>query len=185
MLSLRKSDDRFKIRFDVVENGSGSFHGILDEIPQNQVPNYVFTLSRRLLRVDPGLPINTSMVIRSQGGTHFLIGDHGSSEAVEGTVFTSYRLFQPSGRYKWERVVRVIEPVTNLTLSEGMQNMNPAYVWGSYEPAQREAFDREYHVSTEQAQFITNQPIKRQDRIDGKDVIRVDYRLGLYIATLS
>lgn len=185
MLSLKKADDRFKIRFDIIENGSGSFHGILDEISQNQVPNYVFTLSRRLLRVDQGLPINTSMVIRSSGGTPFLLGDHGDAEATEGVVFRSYRLFQPSGKYRWERIVRNVDPVTNLLESEGLQPMNPEYIWGSYEPAQREAFDREYRVPTEQAQFITNQPIRRQDRVDNKDVIRVDYRLGVYIATLS
>lgn len=185
MLSLHGADDRFKIRFDVIENGSGSFHGIIDEISQNQVPNYVFTLSRRLLRVDQGLPLNSSMVIRSAGGTPFLLGEHGDAEATEGVIFRSYRLFQPSGRYKWERVVRVTDPVTGLLESEGLQEMVPAYIWGSFEPAQREAFDREYHVSTEQAQFITNQPIRRQDRVEGKDVIRVDFRLGLYIATLS
>jgi len=185
MLSLRSSDDRFKIRFEIIENGSGVFSGVIDEISQTQVPNYVFSLPRRLLRVDKGLPINTSMVVLSQGGTPYMIGEHGDSEAPEGMVFRSYRLFEPSGKYSWRRPTKVVDVVTGLPKSDELQNMTPATIWGLYEPNQREAFDREYYVSTEQASFITNQPIKRQDRIDGKDVIRVDYRLGLYIATLS
>lgn len=185
MLSLRTSDDRFKIKFEIIENGSGIFSGVIDEIAQSQVPNYVFSLPRRLLRVDKGLPINTAMVVRTQGGTPYMIGEHGDSEATEGLVFRSYRLFEPSGKYSWKRTTKVYDQVTNLLKSEDLVDMEPATIWGLYEPTQREAFDREYYVSQEQASFITNQPIKRQDRIDGKDVIRVDYRLGLYIATLS
>lgn len=184
MLSLKGADERFKTAFEVIENGAGVFTGVIDEISQSQVPSYVFSSPRRLLRIERLLPINTSMVIRTAGGTTYLVGQHGDSESTEGVVFRSFRLFEPTGRYKWERPVRALEPVTGLKQSESLQPMVPAMIWGSYEPTQ-EAFDREYHVANETARFITNQPVQRQDRIGGKDVIRVDKQLGLYIATLA
>ena len=184
MLSLDNADERFKTRFEIIENGSGVFSGIIDEISQTQVPSYVFSPPRRLLRVDKLLPINTRMIVRTQGGTVFLIGQHGDSETTQGTVFRSYRMFQATKRYHWQRRVSTVNKLTKLPETDGVQDMTPPYIWGSYEPTP-EQFDRETHVSIETARFITNHPIQRQDRIDGKDVVRVDEQLGLFIATLE
>jgi hypothetical protein len=184
MLSLASTDEKFKTRFEIIENGQGVFAGIIDEISQTQVPSYVFSPPRRLLRVDKLLPLSTKMILRTQGGTIYLIGQHGDSETAQGTVFRSFRLFQSTKRYHWERRVSRTHPVTGLAMTEDVVNMTPPYIYGSYEPTP-EAFDRETHVSIETARFITNQPIQRQDRIDGKDVVRVDEQLGLFIATLE
>lgn len=184
MLSLENADERFKIKFEVIENGLGTFGGVIDEI--NQVPGStaVFSAPRRILRVDKLLPINTRMVVRTQGGTVCLVGLHGDSESFQGTVFRSFRLFQATNKYSWERRVSEIDTVTQLPKTEGMRPMDPPMIWGSYEPTP-ELFDREHRVPIETARFITNHPVQRQDRIDGKDVARVDYQLGLYIATLA
>lgn len=184
MLSLGSVDERFKTRFEIIENGSGIFTGIIDEISQTQVPSYVFSPPRRLLRVEKDLPISTTMILRSEGGTVFLIGMHGDSETSQGTVFRSYRLFQAIDRFHWQRRITDSDAVTGLAKTDGLQDMSPSYIWGSYEPTP-EQFDRETHVSIETARFITNQPLLRQDRVDGKDVVRVDHQLGLYIATLE
>lgn len=184
MLSLANVDERFKTHFEIIENGVGTFTGIIDEISQTQVPSYVFSPPRRLLRVDRLLPITTKLIIRTQGGTIFLIGQHGDSETTQGTVFRSFRLFQASKKFHWQRRLSKVEPITGLAETESMEDMTPSHIWGSYEPTP-EMFDRQTHVSMETARFITNQPIKRQDRIDGKDVVRVDEQLGLFIATLG
>lgn len=184
MLTLDSADEKFKTRFEIIENGTGVFHAIIDEISQNQVPAYVFSLPRRLLRIDKNLPLSTRMILRTQGGTIFLIGRHGDSETFQGTVFRSFRLFEATQKYHWQRRVLKANRLTGLAESESLQDMQPAYIWGSYEPTP-EAFDRETHVANESARFITNHPIQRQDRVDGKDVIRVDEQLGLFIATLS
>jgi hypothetical protein len=184
MLSLASVDEKFKTRFEIIQNGVGVFTGIIDEISQTQVPSYVFSPPRRLLRVDKLLPLSTKMILKTQGGTIYLIGQHGDSETAQGTVFRSFRLFQSTKLFHWQRRQSKLNAVTNLPETEEMIDMTPPYIYGSYEPTP-EAFDRETHVSVETARFITNQPIHRQDRVDGKDVIRVDEQLGLFIATLE
>jgi hypothetical protein len=184
MLNLENVDEKFKTIFEIIENGSGIFKGIIDEISQTQVPAYVFSPPRRLLRVHKNLPISTSMIIKTQGGTIFIVGYNGDSETAQGTVFRSFRLFQSPQKFRWQRIQEYIEPVTGLRGDTALQDMNPAYIYGSYEPTP-EQFDRETHISIETARFITNQPIRRQDQIDGKNVVRVDHQLGLYIATLE
>lgn len=181
MLSLQSADDRFEIEFSVIENGSGTFKGIIDEISQTQAPSYVFSPPRRILRVKPGLVITTSMVIRSAGGTNYLIGAHGDSETAEGTVFRSFRLFETHTLYTIQRRVTETDDITGLEGDSELEEIDT--IWGTYEPLP-EIFDRETRVPTETARFITNYPLQRQDVIDGKSVARIDRQLGLYIATL-
>lgn len=184
MLSLATSDDKFYTKFEIIENGSGVFSGIIDEISQTQVPAYVFSQPRRLLRIEKNLPVKTNMVLRTQGGTVFLIGENGDSETAQGVVFKSFRLFQAIKKYHWQIKKSIVEPVTGLKGDEKLIDAPVPYIWGSYEPTP-ESFDREVKVAVETARFITNHPIQRQDYIEGKNVVRVDYQLGLYIAVLS
>lgn len=183
MLSLASIDDKFNIKFEIIENGSGTFSGIIDEIVQNQAPSFIFIAPRRLLRVPAFLPLTTSMVIKSEAGTNYMLGEHGFSESFEGTVFNSYRLFPTKTKFALKRRMKTVDVVTGLPKDDG-QPIDIANIWGSYEPTQ-EQFDRETRVAAETARFITNYPIKMEDIIDNKRVFRVDYELGLYIATLS
>lgn len=183
MLSLNSIDEKFKIVFEIIENGTGTFHGIIDEIVQNQAPSFVFVPPRRLIRIEAQLPIDTSMVIRSQGGAIYMLAEHGESESFQGTVFKSFRLFPTHEKWKVMRRMPVVELVTGLKSDDG-EPVEVANIWGSYEPLQ-EAFDRETRVAAETARFITNSEIKQGDIIDHKRVFRVDKQLGLYIATLS
>lgn len=182
MLSLASVDDKFHIKFEIVENGQGTFSGIIDEIVQNQAPSFVFIAPRRLLRVPAALPLNTAMVVKSQAGTHYMLGEHGFAESFQGTVFNSFRLFPTSSKFGLQRRVKTVELVTGLDEDEQLVTVDN--IWGSYEPLQ-EQFDRETRVAAETARFISNKELKRGDVIDGKRVFRVDRELGLYIATLS
>lgn len=182
MITLENVDNRFEIEFSVIQNGSGRFKGVIDEISQTQAPSYVFSQPRRILRVKPGLLISSTMVIRSAGGTNYLIGNHGDSENAEGTIFRSFRLFETHTLYSLQRRLKVTEPITGLREDTELDEI--AQIWGTYEPLP-EMFDRETRVAAETARFITNYPIQRQDVIDNKSVFRVDQQLGLYIATLA
>lgn len=181
MLSLASIDDKFNIRFEVIENGSGTFGGIIDEIVQNQAPSFIFVPPRRLLRIPAELPVETGMVIRSEGGAIYFTAEHGESETFQGTVFKSFRLFPTHDKFFLKRRMKTIDVVTNLEVDDEIVDI--ANIWGAYEP-QPEAFDRETRVAAETARFITNYAIKREDIIDDKRVFRVDKQLGLYIATL-
>jgi hypothetical protein len=183
MLSAASIDDKFEIQFEVLENGSGTFSGVIDEIVQNQAPSFVFVPPRRLLRVAAELPVQTAMVIRSEGGAIYMVAEHGESESWQGTVFKSFRLFPTHEKFDVKRRMKTVDLVTNLPKDEG-EPVSIANVWGAYEPLQ-EQFDRETRVAAETARFITNYPIQREDIIDNKRVFRVDKQLGLWIATLS
>lgn len=182
MLSLASIDDKFNIRFEIIENGSGTFGGIIDEIVMNQAPSFVFVTPRRLLRVPADLPVRSAMVIRSEGGAIYMVGEHGESESFQGTVFKAFRLFPTHEKWSLKRRLKTTDLVTGL--EKDSEIVEVALIWGSYEPLQ-EQFDRETRVAAETARFITNHPIENGDIIAGKRVFRVDKELGLYIATLS
>jgi hypothetical protein len=182
MLSLASIDDKFNIRFEILENGSGVFSGIIDEIVQNQAPSFVFVPPRRLLRVEAELPVETGMVIQSEGGAIYMVAEHGESESFQGTVFKSFRLFPTHEKWLLQRRMKTTDVVTDLPMDDEIVEI--ANIWGAYEPLP-EQFDRETRVAAETARFITNYPIQREDILDKKRVFRVDKQLGLYIAVLT
>ena len=183
MLSLATISEKFHIQFEILENGEGTFSGIIDEIVMNQAPSFVFVVPRRLLRVPAELPVRSGMVVRSEGGAIYMVGDHGESESFEGTVFKAFRLFPTHERWIVYRRMKTIDIVTSLPMDEG-EPVEVANIWGSYEPLP-EQFDRETRVAAETARFITNYALEPGDIVAGKRVFRVDKELGLYIATLS
>lgn len=179
MPSLQKVNNRFLDRIEVIEGGSGFFHGIVAEPSQGTIPAYQFTNGRRLLRTNPGVPVKSGMVIRTVGGAIFITGNLGDDD----DVFQSFRLFETTGRYKWEGRTSKIDPVTELPMEDVA--VDKGMIWGVYEPASQEVFDRQLHLNIESGNFITNANIKRDDMIDGKRVVRVDRVLGVKLAVLN
>jgi hypothetical protein len=182
MLSLRNVAERFQTRFEIIENGSGTFSGIINEIVLNNPPAGIFNMPNRIVRVAPNLPLLSGMVIRSEAGTVYLVAEHGYSESWEGPIFRAFRIFPTFEKFAIERQVKQNEVVTGLPKTESLDTV--ATVWGIYQP-QPEIFDRGTRVSDETGRFITNYPLQRGDMVRGKRVFRVDKELGLYIATLS
>jgi len=177
--SLRKADDRFMQRIEIIEGGSGFFKGIIDEPPQGAIPVYQFVNARRVLRVNPGTPVAAKMVIRASGGGVFILADLGDSAGI----FDSYRLVEVTGQYQWQTRGKSIDPVTQLEKDTGLQNQG--LIWGSYEPASTEMFDRQIRVGFETARFVTNRNVSRDDVVDGKRVTRSDSQLGVRVLTLG
>lgn len=179
MPSLRKVNDRFLTRIEIIDKGSGFFHGIIDEPSQGTIPSYQFTNGRRILRMNPGVPVKASMVIKTKNGATFITGNLGDDD----DVFKSFRLFEATGKYHWQTRGKTIDPVTNLPEDTGL--VDKGLIWGVYEPASQEVFDRQLRLDMETGNFITNASIKRDDVIDGKRVTRVDNVLGVKLAVLS
>lgn len=179
MPSLQKSDDRFGARIEILEGGSGFFKGIVDEPGQGTIPAYQFTNPRRLLRVNPDAPVKPSMVIRTLGGSVFIVGELGDAE----NIFKSFRLFETTGQYNWQKRTKTIDPVTQLPMDTGL--LTERMIWGAYEPASQEVFDRQLHVEMENGRFITNAPIKLNDIVAGKRVTRVDAVLGVKLGVIG
>ena len=179
MPSLQKVNNRFTTRIQVIEGGSGFFQGIVDEPSQGSLPSYQFTNGRRILRTNPGVPVKASMVIKTAGGATFITGNLGDDD----TIFQSFRLFETTGRYKWQSRGKTVDPVTLLKQDSGL--VDKGTIWGVYEPGSQEIFDRQLHLDVEGGNFITNAPVQRDDMVEGKRVTRADRVLGVTLAVLN
>lgn len=182
MPSLSAVNSRFTTRFEIVDGGSGFFDAIINEPGQGEMPSYQFNLPRRLLRVEAGVPIDAGIVVRDPEGSTFMLGKHGSSESRGGTLFRSFRMFEATGQFRWEKREKVIDTITMLPKDTGLLPQVP--LWGCYEPSP-EVFDRAVRMNFETGRFITNRKVDRDDMIDGRKVTRIDEQLGLYIVTLG
>lgn len=178
---LDQADEVFMLRMQIIEGGSGFFMGILDEPNQAAPAAYVFNSPRRMLRVDRVSPVRPSMVIKTPDGAVFMVARHGMSE--QGSAFRSFRLFEATEQLLWQRRGSTIDPVTHMPTEAPMVDMGLIYV--SYEPDQREAYDRQLKASIETAKFITAAPVQRDDILGGNKIIRADHLLGLTIGNLN
>ena len=184
MVSLKTVGSRFNTHFVVVQNGSGIVFGELSETEQNSQPSYVFVAPRHVMRTRYPTAVKPGMVLRSPAGEHFIVGDNGPSEQRSGTIWISFRLFEATGKYRWTRRQKIIDPITRQEQDTG-KSVDMGMIWAAIEPMDRLAFDREIHYSFGQARIITGSPIRENDLVDNRAVSKLDKQLGLSIAMLT
>lgn len=183
MVSLSRLGRRYEIPFVIVEGGSGVIRGHIAEADQGQIPSFQFIPARQILRTPVRTALKFSTVLRSPAGVHYIVGENGPSEQVEGTLWMSWRLFETTGRYSWMRRKKVIDPSTELERDDGYEDMG--MIWCAIEPLDREVGDFRMSASFEQARVITGQPIKHDDLVNDRKVSRADEILGVHIGTLT
>lgn len=183
MVSLASVSLRYDLPFTVIEGGSGVVMGILSETDQNSQPSYVFVQPRHVLRTPARTAVKPGMVLRSPSGAPFIVGANGPSEQRSGTLWQSFRLFEPTGRYAWTRRTKVMDAITK-QMGEGPL-VQLGMIWAAIEPLDREQSDREMRVNFEQSRFITGADIKPMDMIDNRTISKVDKQLGLAIGVLT
>lgn len=183
MANLSKVGRRFEVPFTIIEGGSGVIHGVMSESDQKQIPVYAFVNPRHVLRTPLQTALKTGMVIRSPAGRCFIVGDNGPSEQRQGTIWTSWRLFDTTGQVTWKRRKKVTDLVTQVEKDDGYLNMGS--IWVAIEPLDRELSDFRMSASFEQARVITGRPIKHDDLVDGRKVTRAENALGVVIGVLT
>jgi len=183
MVSLASVSRRFELPFTVIEGGQGMVMAILSETDQNSQPSYVFVQPRHVLRTPAPTALRAGMVIRSPGGSPFIVGENGPSEQREGTLWDSFRLFEPTGRYQLSRRTKVMDPIARQYREGPVEPI--AMIWAAMEPLDREQADREMRVNFEQMRFITGTAVAPGDLIDNRSVTKVDRQLGLAIGVLT
>jgi hypothetical protein len=183
MVSLTSVGRRFEVPFAVIEGGTGVITAILSETDQNSQPSYVFVQPRHVLRTTAPTALRAGMVIRSPGGSPFIVGLNGPSEQREGTLWDSFRLFEPTGRYALSRRTKVLDPIAKQYKEGPVQQIGT--IWSAMEPLDREQADREMRVNFEQRRFITGSMVAPGDLIDNRTVTKVDRQLGLAIGVLT
>jgi len=183
MVSLATVGERFDIAFRVIEGGSGIITGVLSETDQNAQPAYVFVNPRHVLRTVYPTALKIGMVIESLQGSKFIVGDNGPSENWRGTLFQSFRLFEPTGRYSWKRRTRIVDPITKAERDGPLETLGT--IWAAIEALEREVNDSRLRQSFEQNRFITGAPVQSDDLIDNRPITKVDKQLGLQIGVLT
>lgn len=181
---LKLVSERFFIPMTVVEGGSGVARLYVSEADQTSQPSYIFVKPRHVLRAPVPNALKIGMVVRTPAGQLYLLGDNGPNDSHRGRLWTSFRGFEPTGRYSWLRRQQVVDPITNTTRDTGaVVEMGPIYA--AIEAMDRETSDREMRVFFEQARFITAHEIRPGDTLDGRVVSKVDNLLGLYMGVLT
>lgn len=184
MTGLKSAGKRFEIPFTVVEGGSGIVTGILSETDQASQPSYVFVQPRHVFRASWPSAVEPGMVLQSRLGTTFIVGDNGPSETWRGTLWESYRLFEPTGRYVWRRRVKAMDPITR-TLTDNGEPEELGLIYAAMEPLDRLQTDRDMRQNFEQIRFITGANVQPDDILDNRAVTKVDKQLGLAIGVLT
>lgn len=181
-MRMEATRSKFDIDFSVIENGSGTFQGALEDIdlPEGATVNWV--APRRVLKVSPKLHIKPRMVIQSRMGIKYMVAGLSPSETSMGSPFTAFRLYQVTG------VSQLVTRTTTVDVRTGLEKegvpSDPINIYVSYEPLQ-EAFDRELRIPNEKHRIITNYPLNRGDLVDGETVIEVNDAIGLSGAVLG
>lgn len=183
MVSLASVSRRFEVPFTVIEGGRGYVMATLSETDQNSQPSYVFVQPRHVLRTPFPTALRAGMVVRSPGGSPFIVGENGPSEQREGTIWQSFRLFEPTGRYTLSRRTKVLDPIAKQYKEGPVQVVGT--IWAALEPLDREQSDREMRVNFEQSRFITGSVVAPGDLIDNRAISKVDRQLGLAIGVLT
>jgi len=183
MVSLKSVGSRFEIPFTVIEGGSGRVMAVLSETDQNAQPSYIFVQPRHVLRATHPTAIRPGMVLQSPSGAPFIVGANGPSEVPMGTLWQSFRLFEPTGRFDWVRRTKVIDPISRQPREGPPQPMGK--IWAAIEPLDREAFDRSLRSSFEQARFITGAAVRADDLIDNRAITKVDKQLGISVGVIT
>src|SRR3546814_1242479 len=77
VVSLASVTDRFLTNIEVIVGGSGIIRGVITETDQNQVPSYILVSPRHVMRTRHPSAVRLGMVVRTQNGEVFIVGDNG------------------------------------------------------------------------------------------------------------
>lgn len=179
---LTKTRQKFDIPFSVIDRGSGSFFGALEDVALSPGSTLEWVAPRRILKVAPDLPLKGGMVIQSPEGMKYMVAWYSPSETSQGVPFRAFKLYQATVVASLRRRSSTVDPRTNLPREGALGD--PIEIYASFEPLQ-EAFDRELRIPNEKTRLITNEPLFRGDVINGDTVIEAHEFQGLWGAVLG
>src|SRR3546814_11309353 len=115
------------------------------------------------------------MVVRTQNGEVFIVGDNGPGEHAQGILWESFRLFRATGQMSWKRRTATVDPITRQKVDGDPLDLGK--IWIAIEPTDREENARRMNTSFERARFITASDvradalIRSEERRAGKECV--------------
>lgn len=179
---IKSTRTKFDIPFQVIDRGSGTFYGALEDVNLSEGSTLEWVAPRRILKVPMNLGLYGGMVIQSPGGVKYMVAFFSPSETSMGDPFRAFKLYQVTQVASMVRRSTVFDPRTGLP-KEGPPEP-PVEIYASFEPLQ-EAFDRELRIPNEKSRLITNTALTRGDLVNGEKVIEAHEFLGLWGAVLG
>lgn len=180
MLSATRS--RFDIPLKVIDKGSGTFYGALEDLDLSEGGTLDWVPPRRILKVPVDLGLRGGMVIETPKGMKYMVAFYSPSETSQGDPFRAFKLYQVTVQASLQRRSRVLDVRTQLP-REGVLGP-PQTIYASFEPLQ-EAFDRELRIPNEKTRLVTNEHVLEGDIINGETVIEAHEFQGLWGAVLG
>jgi hypothetical protein len=138
--------------------------------------SYEFSAPRLIFRTRDTSLVKSKDLLISDGGARYLVADYYAAE--EG--WRSWRLYNAEVQLRWARPRKTTDDLTGLPRAAGApQDMG--LIWATTELERRMFSDPALKIPIERRIYITNQPVKENDFLDGKQVVRANLELGLYI----
>lgn len=177
-MELRKVGRRFYQSYK--KEDGGYFRGLIGKPPlTGRYTNY--SLGGLVLFTAPETNVQKGDIFFSAFGRPMMCLDNADEESV-GRTQKCFCLKLLNSKFKWERQKTVINKLTGLPESVGIEDLGLAY--GSLE-ADGQALSV-INVPFNKYKFITNKDLEPNDVLDGKYVVvRVDKFLGVTIADVK
>src|SRR3546814_13089634 len=119
------------------------------------------------------------MVVRTQNGEVFIVGDNGPGEHAQGILWESFRLFRATGQMSWKRRTTTVDPITRQKVDGDPLDLGK--IWIAIEPTDREENERRLNTSFERARFSTASDVRADYLIRDSEMIGSAVTLGLQI----
>src|SRR3546814_6087904 len=68
------------------------------------------------------------MVVRTQNGEVFIVGDNGPGEHAQGILWESFRLFRATGQMSWKRRTTTVDPITRQKVEGETHDLGKSWI---------------------------------------------------------
>ena len=179
---MKATRERFDIPFTVIDKGSGTFYGALEDLDLSEGGTLDWVPPRRILKVPVDLGLRGGMVIRTEKNMKYMVAFYSPAETSQGSPFRAFKLYQVTVIAQLQKRGSIIDLRTGLPREGALGAVQEIYA--SFEPLQ-EAFDRELRIPNEKTRLVTNEHLEEGDIVNGETVIEAHEFQGLWGAVLG
>lgn len=182
MPSLRGIVDTFTTI--LTTEGGLPFAGKILPAGEGDIPNFLFSFPRLLLRVAPDCPVSATDIVEDDFGRFHLVADYAAGALAGEMIYRTHQLFQVDREVTWTRQVTTTDALTGLAKTSGTPTtLGPIRI--TTEIAGREYPDRQSNAKEESIRIITGAEIQLNDKVDGMVVKKVFTAFGVYVGEVQ
>lgn len=135
-----------------------------------------YSAVRLVLRTSAAANVGLRDVISTLGGPKYFVAEHYTADGD----WISWRLFAAEKQMAWTRTGVAVDTLTGLQKA-GVTPTALGSIWVASDIERRMFADRGLKIPVERLLLMTNKPVLEGDFLDGKQVVRANFELGMYI----